>query len=214
MSNWIPKEKLTAYQRWEVAAFDEQASDADAQAGKTRPPETPPADPAAAPGHPCRPDPPLAEAATEVEDSGDPQAPAEPPLVLPTAEDIEAHAPRSARGRLCQRLSGRHRCRPGLGRRHGDFAGQPAAGDDRHRSGRRRSIADPGHRSRQSGHTAKSAPAAGVAAGGRQRGRQHAAPASRTARCCSFTPTMRRWCANTWASNCRTSTGESSRTAR
>jgi flagellar assembly protein FliH len=42
MSNWIPKEKLTAYQRWEVAAFDEQASEADAPQHKAPPPPVPP----------------------------------------------------------------------------------------------------------------------------------------------------------------------------
>ena len=31
MSNWIPKEKLTAYQRWEVAAFDEEQKAAAAE---------------------------------------------------------------------------------------------------------------------------------------------------------------------------------------
>lgn len=103
MSNWIPKEKLTAYQRWEVAAFDEQASDADAPArSKTRPPETPPADSAPCQEPPAD-DPPLTEAAPEVEDSGSTQAPAEPPVVLPTAEDIErmhheAHADGYANG--------------------------------------------------------------------------------------------------------------------
>ena len=39
MSNWIPKEKLTAYQRWEVAAFDEQQ-----EAGAAPPPDRPPAE--------------------------------------------------------------------------------------------------------------------------------------------------------------------------
>ncbi len=62
MTGFIPKEKLTAYQRWELAAFDEeeQAAEPPAQAG-AHAAETPP----------------------QVE------APEEPPLVLPTAADIE-----------------------------------------------------------------------------------------------------------------------------
>jgi flagellar assembly protein FliH len=59
MSNFIPKEKLTAYQRWELAAFDEAEREAA---------------PAVQP------------AATETA-----QVPAEPlpPVILPTAEDVE-----------------------------------------------------------------------------------------------------------------------------
>ena len=38
MSGFIPKEKLTAYQRWELAAFDE-AEQAAANAESTAPPE-------------------------------------------------------------------------------------------------------------------------------------------------------------------------------
>lgn len=66
MSSWIPKERLTAYQRWEVAAFDEQ----EAQARIPRPAEPPPE--VAPPAPP--------------EVSSQPQ---EPPVLLPTAEDIE-----------------------------------------------------------------------------------------------------------------------------
>jgi len=102
MSNWIPKEKLTAYQRWEVAAFDEQASEADAPARKAQPPATPPDDPSSHQETPAD-DPPPAAAAAEVDDSGNTHDPAEPPLVLPTAEDIErmhqeAHADGYANG--------------------------------------------------------------------------------------------------------------------
>ena len=62
MTGFIPKEKLTAYQRWELAAFDEeeQAAEPPAQAG-AHAAETPP----------------------------QAEAPEEPPLVLPTAADIE-----------------------------------------------------------------------------------------------------------------------------
>lgn len=76
MSGWIPKEKLTAYQRWEVAAFDEQA-----RAGRQEP--APPAR-----------EPPEPEPAALIEPPG-----AAPPdsasdveaaaVVLPTAEEIE-----------------------------------------------------------------------------------------------------------------------------
>ena len=73
MSNRIPKEKLTAYQRWEVAAFDEQ----ERVASEPR----------------IVADPPVEEAPVEVasERREPPQAPEppEPPLVLPTAEGIE-----------------------------------------------------------------------------------------------------------------------------
>ena len=43
MTGFLPKEKLTAYQRWEVAAFDE-ADQAAARAAKAAEstPETPP----------------------------------------------------------------------------------------------------------------------------------------------------------------------------
>lgn len=67
MSSWIPKERLTAYQRWELAAFDEQE----------RSTEPPPVVPSAEPplDVPLAPAPPL--------------PPPEPAVVLPTAEDIE-----------------------------------------------------------------------------------------------------------------------------
>ncbi|MFB0934130.1 MAG: flagellar assembly protein FliH [Propionivibrio sp.] len=56
MSGFIPKEKLTAYQRWELAAFDEaEQTAAKAAEAEKRQAETPP----------------------------------EPPVVLPTAADIE-----------------------------------------------------------------------------------------------------------------------------
>lgn len=67
MSNWIPKEKLTAYQRWEIAAFDEQQ-----QAAADPRPADPPT--AAAP----------VDVAAEPEDS-QPEA----AVILPTAEEIE-----------------------------------------------------------------------------------------------------------------------------
>ncbi len=59
MTGFIPKEKLTAYQRWELAAFDEaeQAAAKDAKAEEPPPEE--------------------------------PEPPKEPPVVLPTAADIE-----------------------------------------------------------------------------------------------------------------------------
>ncbi|MFT3851037.1 MAG: flagellar assembly protein FliH [Propionivibrio sp.] len=65
MTGFIPKEKLTAYQRWEVAAFDEaeQAARAANAAAQAAPPPAPEAEP-------------------------EPE-PAEPPVVLPTAADIE-----------------------------------------------------------------------------------------------------------------------------
>ncbi len=67
MSNPIPKEKMTAYQRWELASFDAE-----------RPPVTPPD---------VRLDVPPAEAAQVAGEIETP--PQEPPLALPTAEEIE-----------------------------------------------------------------------------------------------------------------------------
>lgn len=72
MTGFIPKEQLTAYQRWELAAFDEAE-----QAAKA------------------------AKAAPAAADAG--PSPDEPPLVLPTAADIErmhneAHAQGYAAG--------------------------------------------------------------------------------------------------------------------
>ena len=71
MTNWIPKEKLTAYQRWEVAAFDEQerttAAPPPTALPTSQPPENPPV-----------------EVALEPESE-----PQEPPLALPTAAAIE-----------------------------------------------------------------------------------------------------------------------------
>ena len=67
MSNWIPKEKLTAYQRWEVAAFDEEKQGAAASAHLDALPEKAPP-------------------ALAVEPAS---APPERPVVLPTADDIE-----------------------------------------------------------------------------------------------------------------------------
>ena len=67
MSNWIPKEKLTAYQRWEVAAFDEEQRDAEASAPQDPQPGKAPPELAAEPAN----------------------GPSETPVVLPTAEDIE-----------------------------------------------------------------------------------------------------------------------------
>ena len=63
MTGFIPKEKLTAYQRWEVAAFDEaeQAARKARAAAKEAPPPTPESEP---------------------EDES-------PPVVLPTAADID-----------------------------------------------------------------------------------------------------------------------------
>lgn len=63
MTGFIPKEKLTAYQRWEVAAFDEaeQAARTASAVAHAAPPPTPEAEP----------------------------EPESPPIVLPTAADIE-----------------------------------------------------------------------------------------------------------------------------
>ncbi|MER2517655.1 MAG: flagellar assembly protein FliH [Candidatus Accumulibacter phosphatis] len=105
MSNWIPKEKLTAYQRWEVAAFDEQASEADAPQHKVPHPPAPPPEASPANGtlHHDPADADLQTEETVAADSVDTQEPAEPPLVLPTAADIErmhhdAHAEGYAAG--------------------------------------------------------------------------------------------------------------------
>jgi hypothetical protein len=98
MSHWIPKEKLTAYQRWEVAAFDEEqrssldgaraAGSIEAAVGEPRS-RSPSRNPAAA--------------------------------VLPTAEDIERmHSRGYTAGyscRLCRRLRRRDRCGAGGGNR-------------------------------------------------------------------------------------------------
>ncbi|HPT49829.1 MAG TPA: flagellar assembly protein FliH [Accumulibacter sp.] len=69
MSRWIPKENLTAYQRWEIAAFDEQQRAAEEQA----PPEDPP-------------DEPLVTEQAPIEEES---PPAPPTVPLPTAEEIE-----------------------------------------------------------------------------------------------------------------------------
>lgn len=68
MTNWIPKEKLTAYQRWELAAFDEKKD-------------------AVKPPHVTAAPPPAAAAVDVLPEQAAP--PPEPPLALPTAEDIE-----------------------------------------------------------------------------------------------------------------------------
>jgi len=65
-AGFIPKEKLTAYQRWELAAFDEAEQKAE-HAREMAEAEQPPQDVVAEP----------------------PAAPEEPPIVLPTAADIE-----------------------------------------------------------------------------------------------------------------------------
>ena len=71
MNPWIPKEKLTAYQRWEVAAFDEQAD--------ATPHEPPPSAPEA-----------VAPSAEPVEIRPTEESPVEEhAIVLPTAEEIE-----------------------------------------------------------------------------------------------------------------------------
>ncbi len=72
MTGYIPKEKLTAYQRWELAAFDEEA------AAPPKAVETPAAEPAPPAAAPAPAAPPAADAVPE-----------EPPIALPTAEDIE-----------------------------------------------------------------------------------------------------------------------------
>lgn len=64
MSGYIPKEKLTAYQRWELAAFDE--------------PEAPPA-----------PEPEAVEAPPPEEPAAPEPEPPQETFPLPTAEDIE-----------------------------------------------------------------------------------------------------------------------------
>lgn len=74
MSNWIPKEQLTAYQRWEVAAFDEEQQAAA---------EPPPAAPLPAPPAPATDEQPADDGA---ETDGELQ---ETPVPLPTAEEIE-----------------------------------------------------------------------------------------------------------------------------
>ncbi len=66
MSGFIPKEKLTAYQRWEMAAFDEAEREAEAL---STPPPTPPPEVTPAP------------TAEPVE--------TEPPVKFPTAEEVE-----------------------------------------------------------------------------------------------------------------------------
>ncbi len=71
MSGWIPKERLTAYQRWEVAAFDEQAR---AERQETAPPSPELAEPAE----------PSVEVRHDIESPSEEMA-----VVLPTAEDIE-----------------------------------------------------------------------------------------------------------------------------
>lgn len=72
MTQWIPKEKLTAYQRWELAAFDEDKA---VPAGPS---------PAAEPS-------PIAEPTeSSVEVASEPTSqPPQPAVSLPTAEDIE-----------------------------------------------------------------------------------------------------------------------------
>jgi flagellar assembly protein FliH len=71
MSGFIPKEKLTAYQRWELAAFDEAEREAELPAP---PPPSPP--------------PPPIEEVPEIEPVAEPEATL-PPVNLPTVEDLE-----------------------------------------------------------------------------------------------------------------------------
>ena len=73
MTGFIPKEKLTAYQRWELAAFDEEEQAARRAAEEAA--RTPPADSM-----------PEEEPAEEAEAT---EIPEEPPLSWPTAADIE-----------------------------------------------------------------------------------------------------------------------------
>jgi flagellar assembly protein FliH len=63
MTGFIPKEKLTAYQRWELAAFDEEEKAAKAKAAQAAGSSAP------------------EQAAENASD--------EPPVILPTAEDVE-----------------------------------------------------------------------------------------------------------------------------
>ena len=70
MTGYIPKEKLTAYQRWELAAFDETTDAPETEETPAVAAETTP-EPASAPEAP------------------EPEASSEPPIALPTAEDIE-----------------------------------------------------------------------------------------------------------------------------
>ena len=67
MSGFIPREKLTAYQRWELAAFDEEEGTVEAP----EPPEE-------AEAQPCPPEAPEPE-----------EMPEQIPIVLPTAAEIE-----------------------------------------------------------------------------------------------------------------------------
>lgn len=82
MSNWIPKEKLTAYQRWEVAAFDEEQ-----KAGKTQALEQP--QPAVEAGEEAAPEEVSVALADETQAPAPDQQPEAEPVLLPTAEDIE-----------------------------------------------------------------------------------------------------------------------------
>jgi flagellar assembly protein FliH len=70
MSGFIPKEKLTAYQRWELAAFDEEEREA------------------ALPDPPQPLNPPPAEAPPEIAPTAEPKE-TPPPVNLPTVEDVE-----------------------------------------------------------------------------------------------------------------------------
>lgn len=85
MSGFIPKEKLSAYQRWELAAFDEAEQAARAAANAVQP------DPAVPPP--------------------EPEPPPEPAPPLPTAEEIErihqeAHAAGYAEGQAAGHADG------------------------------------------------------------------------------------------------------------
>lgn len=69
MSGFIPREKLTAYQRWEVAAFDEAEREAQLRAAAPPPP-------------------PVEETVADAADAGG-EVVEQPALQLPTAEEIE-----------------------------------------------------------------------------------------------------------------------------
>ena len=79
MSGFIPKEKLTAYERWELAAFDEPESEPAQPREQVRPPE---------PVAPVEAEKPAAQPREEAPAPAEPEEPP-PQIALPTAAEIE-----------------------------------------------------------------------------------------------------------------------------
>jgi flagellar assembly protein FliH len=84
MTGFIPKEKLTAYERWELAAFDEPEPDPAPEPAQAQEQAEPP-EPAA----PAEAEKPAARPPEEAPAPAEPEEPPQPQIALPTAAEIE-----------------------------------------------------------------------------------------------------------------------------